>query len=275
MIFADNPSSKPHELSTAIAYIWSLGTILVSVLGFFLSARYAGGAFQILLYNIFSAVLSIGVVSFLYELRLRRTVEAEMMRLVGIEKSLSSHCLASAGDASKINWSRTLEEASTLRVLLAEPGNWVQANWNVIIKGGRERKIHLEFFFPKPDGDWSEHIARFHKLEQVDLAANIKRASDVAEDQWKAADEAGDLSQGSTISVKYVDAFPTCSLIRVDSMLITISFPSTSRLPTENGFALTFSGPADTYPINWYDSELKRLSRDGDPQYVNEVKAKS
>lgn len=264
----------PREVSTARALTIASLISLAAGLGFLIAATLLAGVWQTLMYSISSTVLSIGLISFLYELWLRRTVEAELLRLVGIERSLASHHLLSARDASRIDWNTMLVEASNFRILLAEPGGWVNTNWSSIVEGGRDRPIHVELFFPDPEGERFSHVADFYDVSEVYLAEDIERASRIAEDQWKIASGIGALSPGSKLQVRRINAFPSCSVVRADNKVTITYFSSTSRPSTDSGFALTFGGSSSAYPIKGYDEELDRLSSGNPSYYENEVDGK-
>lgn len=263
MMFGRTTSERPHELSDARATVYRLGALLGSIGGFVTAGQFNSLFWQSIFYNLASAVLSIALISFVYELRLRKTVEAELLRLVGIEKSLAKHQLSAAGRAASVPWDDILNGASRFRVLMAEPGSWVRANWAGMVSGVKERPITIELFFPKPDGKWLPLIAEFHNVSEQELIDSVRRATEIAEQEWKAARKAKELSVGSKLSILYVDAFPTYSVVKADNRIITTTFPSTSRPPADNGFALAYEGAADAYPTSWFNTELERLTDKG------------
>lgn len=273
-MFGRQGSSERREASNNLAYLYSVLLILVAMIGFLVAATLLNGVWRSLVYSFSSTVLPIGLISFLYEFRLRRTVETELLRLVGIERSLSSHHISSATDASRIDWGTILNEASHFRILLAEPGSWLQANWNLIVEGADERSIQVEFFFPNPEGAWFSQVADFYQVTTAYLAEDIERATRIVEDQWNIADEASALSRGSVLQVRYIDGFPSCSVIRADNTVVLTLFSSTSRPTTDSGFAVCFKGPKSAYPINRYEEELNRLSADTPLQFEKEVDAR-
>ncbi len=179
-MFGRNVSDRPHELSNTKATVYSLGAIIGPVLCFIVAGQFGSLFWQSIFYNLASSVLSIALISFVYEFRLRRTVETELLRLVGIEKSLAAHNLVAAGRAASVPWDHILVGASRFRILMAEPGSWVRTNWDTMTSGVTERPLTIELFFPKHDGRRLPLIAQFHNLSQQELKDSIGRATRIA-----------------------------------------------------------------------------------------------
>ena len=262
--------STAQRLTTVSALSVGLLLTLLAIIGLWVGGEIEQERWRGLILSISSALLSIGVVGVMYDLLLRRTVSAELLRLVGIEKSIVSHQLEWVGGAGSLDWAEILGPASKVQVLMANPGSWVQQHIASLMRGARERAIAIELIFPDPDGDWLEKIASFENLSSQELRDSITRALTIVESHWSIASDRNELSPGCEVAVRYVDRFPTYNLVRADEVLALMLFQSTSHPLGDNGFAIRFRGAAARYPIDWYHRHLEELMK-APPQFTNRV----
>lgn len=269
-MFQNDRAHDPEEVTTLRTLLSALALTSLSVLGFFVVEIWLADPWQSVLTAILSVSLSIGLIGLIWELTIRKSVSRELLRLVGIQRSVSKHHLRRLGDASRIDWPSVLEPASRIRVLMGNPRDWVQAHWGSILKGGRDHPLNIELVFPDPEGDCIEQVADFCDLEVHQLRESIDRVKRIVEDEWKQAVEAGRVIMGSHIAVRFGNIFPTYSIVRADASMIVTIFPSTVHPPADNGFYFQFFGQTSDYPINWFDKELRKLA-EHIPAYENDV----
>ncbi len=259
--------SRSGPLAVAI----SLLVVLIAILGFFLGAWLELGWSSSVAYSVSSAVLSIGLISFLYEFRLRQAVEDELLRLVGIQGSLSTNQIVAAGDSGGIDWGSIIDPAAQFHVLLAQPGVWVQSNWSRVVRVGRDRKIAVDLFLPNPDGPCLSALAAYLGLPDQELKLDITRAKSVAEDGWKIAHDNRQLREGSRLKIAFFDNIPAHSVVQADRRCVLFFASATGRQPAETGFSMRFEGPENIYPISWIAEEFGRLEK-GPAEYENTVR---
>lgn len=250
----------PRRLTILSTLVVALLITVVAVLGYWWGGSVNDARYQALVYSISSALLSIGVVGLAYELFLRRSVSEELLRLVGVERSVVQHSLTQIGRAGDLDWPSILEPATSIWILVADPGPWIRQHWQNLVRGGADRPIELELIMPDPSGSWIDGIASSRGLSSAELTTSIRQALRIVEENWKSATERGELHHGSSVSVRLVDRYPTSTVVWAGSALVVVSFRSTHHPTADGGLALVYTGRTPTYPMSSYIAELKELA---------------
>lgn len=260
----------PRRLTFLSTLVVAFIVTAIAVLGYWLGGTVEDTRYQTLIYSISSALLSIGVVGLAYELFLRRSVSEELLRLVGVERSVVQHSLKEIARAGELDWPEILEPASSIWILVSDPGPWIRQHWQHLVRGGTDRPIELELIVPDPSGSWIEGIASSRGLSAAELTTSIRQALRIVEENWKSASDRGELHVGSSVSVRLVDKYPTSTIVWAGSTLVVISFRSTYHPTADSGLALVYAGRTPTYPMSAYIAELKELAA-APAEYANTV----
>jgi hypothetical protein len=217
-----------------------------------------------------STVISIGTITLLYELFMRRTLQREVLNLVGIEKSLSQNMLYRAGQAQEVPWGSLLDHFSECRALLLEPDVWLENQWHLISDSATEGAAKIILMLPNPDGDYIAALARLLQRDPGEYATSIRRASQSAEQRWGEVARSGRLRRGSSIEVRLLDELPTHSVVMADhKFIVVMATPFGKRGPDPSMF-FYFKGSVARYPNSWLAGQLG----DGTPSvptFANEV----
>lgn len=255
----------------------SLGAIVVSaavtLLGFatiYFSQMYSSGNWSVVFNSIGSTIVSLGLLSIIFELIMRRYLQREMLRLVGIERAISSNNLLDAGKSSDLKWKEILQERSQFAVLMMDPEAWVADNWHHIEANGRSKALSLEFFLPDPDGEEVRRISKIISKDEFLVRKSIEQAIKDIEIRWNSARRLGNIKKGSKITIKLLDDCPKYFLCICDSVAVISLYSSVGHAPKEKNFYLVVNGREDTYPYSWFLQQID-MCRTCIVQYENEA----
>lgn len=74
-----------------------------------------------------ATLISIGAIVVIYELIMRRQLQEELLKLVGVERSVWEHKLVSVGKSSTVDWRVFLHSKSDIRLVLLHPSQWIES----------------------------------------------------------------------------------------------------------------------------------------------------
>jgi hypothetical protein len=262
--------SENYELTNTKAVLYSILIFLISIAGFVLGG-FVPSAWQTIVYSISSTLLAIGLISFIYEIAMRRAIGRELLRLVGIERSIASTGLRRTVEASNIDWQAIIGNSHVFEIILIDPTNWVQSHWAKVMAAGKDHRIVVDIFLPNTEGETFPRIATYLGVSPEEFKISVNRAKTVIEESWKMADSTQALQIGSKISIRQFDGFPTYSIIKVDQLTVIILCSCTKRSLAENGFSLIFEGEKNDYPTNWFSLEIDSLKNNASV-YENETR---
>jgi hypothetical protein len=215
-------------------------------------------------------MVSIGALALLYEISLRRSVYREMMKLVGVQRSVINGQLAALGKSRDIAWTKILSDRSLYRVMLADPTSWIEQNFHLMLESGSRRAIEAEVYLPDPTqpyfGDLAVSLGRdpgAFKTSVEDAANNLARL-------WNTESATGRLKGKSKITIRWILSRPLHSLVLADQRTVLLLTGATGRDGAESDFAYVYAGDRDQYPSKWFSEQVDR-QRNANINFVNEV----
>lgn len=217
-------------------------------------------------------LVSIGTIGLIYEIALRRSVYREMMRLVGIQRSLVQGQVIAAGRYSEVRWSAILEDRSNYRALLFDPLSWVEHNFHMILSSGENRLVEAQIFMPDPAADCIDSIASSLDIEVEDFRSSLRQAVALIERQWAGKAKAQELRRGSSIEVRFVSIRPTYSICIADRFSVLTFTGSVGRAGADPDYAIVYAGDKDIFPSRWFHRQLAAQEQ-GNIAYYNEIEA--
>lgn len=220
--------------------------------------------------SVSSVVLSIALVSLVYEWLLRKTVTTQLLALVGIEKSLSAAGLQHLTDERELNWSELLTGGARFHILLIDPTVWVGREWRRVLDEARERAVRVTILLPNPDGSVLEKISERLHFSKEDFTGRLLSSQRTIEETWKQQALSEQTVLGSELKIIYYDNFPCYELIRCNDRRIIILGAAVRGREGQSGMAIVFAGPKASYPSHLFDDEIGSLQEDA-AAYHNRV----
>ncbi len=258
------------ETTNLGAVLVSLVGTLVGFCGVYLSQTYLVGSWSIIVNSISSTVVSLGLLSIIFEVVMRRYMQREILRLVGIERVISANNMLDAGKASDLNWKEILSDRSAFSVLMMDPESWIADNWHHIEANGRSRVLSLEFFVPDPESDEIRNISKIISKDESLVRKSIEQAIRDIENRWSMARRAGNIKRGSSITIKILEEIQKYFICICDSTAVASLYSSVGHFPKEKNFYIVVKGRDDTYPYSWFSNQIETC-RSNVVQYENEA----
>jgi len=238
----------------------NVGLVLIAIGGFASAGNISADWIRDSISAIASAVLTVGLVSLLYEVLLRRSIGREILKLVGVQRSLAANQIASAGYESQIDWPEILAGASRFEILLIDPRSWVEANWAYLMEAARSHPVDVIVMLPNPDSENFSAICQMMRQDQGHLRSSIDSSTDWIEQSWRNAANESSLKSGSKIKVTQFDDIPVHAGVKADRQLVILIYGVCSRQVGEPAFSVTFSGSDNSYPISWFVRQIREQS---------------
>lgn len=239
------------------------GGLVAAVLGagLLVVAAYVKTGVPALLLNNFGAViLSIGLITVIYEARMRSSFTSELLEIVDLRQSLLDAGVKQVCHESDIAWKEVLEPASSFSLILIDAGAWVERDWNHVLSAGRKRPIKVEAFLPDPEGPALQSLSEHLGLDPNDLKSSIERLRQLMEDGWKNAKSSENpLQPNCSIEITYHSQFPSYSLVMANEETIAILHGALGRTAGDESVALRFGQGSADFPAKWFRDQVGRL----------------
>lgn len=217
-----------------------------------------------------TTLIAVGLISLIYEVALRRELQRELLKLVGIQGALQANQIVGAGKNTEIDWKGLLNERSTYRVVILDPEAWISDNFHIILASAHTKPVNVDFIFPDPDGPHISQMAAFVNKDPDLVRRSIIQAMTDIERKWKEARDLSRISPKSRVSVKLVSDLPRYSFFMVDGRVLSIFMPAVDHMPKELNLYFEFSGSMQSYPISWFLDQFQKCQVVG-IRFENEV----
>jgi hypothetical protein len=257
---------QPFQLARTQALAIAAIVTAVSVVGLLLIPNLEAGPLATGLTSVASVLLSLGVITVLYEVFLRGSFTAELLSLVGIARNLHDVGLHEVVKEQDIDWEAVLGGCKRFRVLLLDPAPWVDREWPRVLQSGRDHSILVDVILPSPTGPSLVTLASQLGFDVDDFRQRADTALNVVEEGWK---NAGLVSR-SRLNLHLFEAVPGYGLVLADDKAVVLLSSTAARQPAESMVALRFQADARVFPVAWFHSQLDRMQQTA-PWFSNEV----
>lgn len=234
-------------------------TIIVSLLVLILAARMKPGIPTTTFTNLAGVGLSLGIVSFVYEIFLRGSVMSETLAIVGVEENISRVGLKEVLDASDIDWTAFCNWGTAFSILLANPLNWVERDWIRFVDAASTRAVTITLYLPNPGSPHIQVLADRFGFSSQDFTQQISSAHRFIEAGWSTARDEGRLKRGSGIRVRLFDDLPGYSIAVSETKAIALIPRALGSEPGDHAVALRFEEKPASFPSDWFHGQLRRL----------------
>ncbi|WP_137930158.1 hypothetical protein [Mesorhizobium comanense] len=246
---------------------------IATLLGFalnYISVRYFDPFWLPIGAALASAVISIGIISIVFDLILRRQLQRELLKLVGIESSISANQVIDVGPNADLSWKELLTEKGSYRLMMLDPENWISDNWHIIAQAGKSKIVNIEILIPDPDKDYINQLSLAVARDVELLRKSITQAATDIEAKWNISRKKNELKAGSKVSIKYLDEIPKYMICIIDGTIVVVLNTAVGHIPKEKSFYTIFSGNMQSYPSNWFLEQFDTCLVSG-THFENEV----
>ncbi|TDD20771.1 hypothetical protein E1218_21970 [Kribbella turkmenica] len=264
----DKPFS---DLKTSSRWLAAV-VILLSIIGFFAIAHWAplapgatstdfhfGSNTYQALQQLLGAIISIGLISILYEAFLRRTYGRDLRRYLRLKSSMVASGIQDVVPAEQVEWQNVLSDAADVRIILRDPGAWLPANQPWLLASARKRELRLTIAVPDEAGPNFDLVAESCGQKPDELRSNIQAAVSHLTRRWNS--EVKDLKKGTNFRVVTYRSLPTYDLVVADEVVVVSIGKAQAEGPIGQQLAFVFdtSPGGGSYPAAWLMDQLKPL----------------
>lgn len=204
---------------------------------------------------IISAVLSIGLISLIYEAFLRQTYGEDLARYLRLRASMVASGLRDVLPDGRFDWGTVLKDVSEVRAILRNPVAWLPAHQDELFEAARKRAVQLTIAVPDRDGPLIEEVAKGCGLSKEQLQNAIDTAVKMFTLAWDT--KKANVSAGTTFRIVPYTSIPSYEVvIGGEDVVLLLGGPDSTVAPSER-LAIAFEGgPGARYPTDWLIQQL-------------------
>ncbi len=206
------------------------------------------------LQTILASLLTVGVISLLWEAFLKQVYARDLSRFLKLRASTVRTALQDVMPEDELDWSDLLGRATTVRVLLANPMVWLPQHQRLLLAAARRQAVDVVVGVPDEDGAHFPAVAQACGMDPDRLKAAIATANQSLEQGFDGDTE---VRVGSSFEVRTFDgllAYDT--VVTEDAVILLLGAPRPAG-PQSRRLAVTFARvPDGGYPALWLASQL-------------------
>jgi hypothetical protein len=213
--------------------------------------------------TVFSVLLSIGVVSLIYEVWIRELVSAEMLDMMSVKESVARSGLKDINLRTHVDWRSLYFGSSSYTILPRDVASFATREWSFILEAGRARPIRVRLLLPKSDGTCFDSLEHHLGKQPGSLRNAVDDARESIIRSWRAASKADPgLKSGCNLEVYEYDDFPACGVLVTDDSLALELDASLPREAQDEGVLLVFDPRRQDCHAAWALIQLERVMTD-------------
>jgi hypothetical protein len=262
--------SKRERFVEALEAAYVLGTLYtgLGVAGLLVSAVVAPGILTTALENISGIFLGIGLISFPYEMFLRRKLSGEIIDAVEDQASpiLSAVQLDATLRASGLNgvqqrpmdWDSFYDGTKRIRFVPATPTDqWLESpEWEATIALAKQAPVTVEVYIPKAQGPWISSLSQRLGLTEAETTKRLQDLLLQIRDDWEEANRATpSLVAGCRLKVFHYGGLPTVGLVLCDGRW-ALTMGSLIGAPSGRPITFDIGEGTDSFFADWFENQL-------------------
>lgn len=208
-----------------------------------------------------SVLISLGVVTFVYEYLLRASLTNEILQRVGLQQRLVDTGITQIATESDIQWREYLAESRSFFVLLVDPSPTLTRLWALVLEASRDRAVQVVICLPNRASTGFGSMAERLGLTPDQLSDRIDSARRQIEDGWgNAKDAAPRIVRGSSLQIRYFDSAASYEVVRSDGFAV-LMLPRAIAAAADAGPAVfVLERRSNRFPHTWLDEQVRLAS---------------
>jgi hypothetical protein len=250
------------------AYALGVTFLALGVIGLLLSTILPDGIFTTALENIAAVTFGIGLISFPYEIFLRRKLSDEILAAVAdqarpileavqLDATLRASGLTGVRD-QPIDWDSFFEGTETIRFIPDSPTDaWLNSTeWKAALEAGKRGGIKIEVFIPKPAGAGIPALAKRLDLSEAEVGTRLEELQLKLSEGWENAKRTTPpLASGCRLRVSHYEGFPSVGLVYCDHRWV-IQMNSIVGAPNSRPIIFEIGEGTDSFLSDWLTTQL-------------------
>ncbi len=251
------------------AYALGVTFLALGVIGLLLSAILPAGILTTALENIAAVTFGIGLISFPYEIFLRRKLSDEILSAVAdqarpileavqLDATLRASGLTGVRD-HPVDWDGFFAGTKTIRFVPDSPTDaWLNSTeWKAALEAGKRGPTEIEVFIPKPAGAGIPALAKRLELTEAETGKRLEELQLKISEAWDNAQRTTpSLSSGCRLRVSHYEGFPSVGLVYCDHRWV-IQMSSIVGAPNSvRPIVFEVGEGTDPFLSNWLTTQL-------------------
>lgn len=208
------------------------------------------------LQTLLTTMLSIGLISVLFDVLLREKYGEGLRRFLNIKTALVRSGVIDVGSADGFAWGE-LADATSIKVLSRDPSPWLMPHFGILIKAAERRETTILIALPDPDGARLPEIAASVGLDAQQLKSNINVSVDALRNQWKARQSS--IKKGSTVRVVAYGQLPLAEIVATDRAVTCFLSKAVGHQVGISPVYLTFDDVESDFPMTYLCEPLAAI----------------
>jgi hypothetical protein len=204
-----------------------------------------------------AALLSIGLLSLIFELFLRESFAESLRRFLRLNTALTKSGLVEIS-SSVTDLNARLVAARKILVIARNPHEWVLAHYSSVLTAASQRPVETVVVFPDPDSAHFAAVAESLDYSEQELRSNFDLAMSAIRQRWGTT---GRLREGSTIAVKTA-AMPLYDVSCADNFAAFSLDASVEH--NQGGEQLVFTFDGHGPPVEWLTTQFEAATNAGE-----------
>ena len=202
-----------------------------------------------LVQTILSTLLSIGVVSLLFEFLLRKDWATDLLHFLNLRVAVAQSGLEHIGNEGTVDWAEVLPGAVRVEALIRDPGKWYATNLQHLLTASQRRPATIVIGLPDPDGPNFGQVAASVGLTDIQLRGSIDLAGQLLEGQW--ATNEPNISVGSVFRIVMYTEIPMYEVVSVDNTTYCLLSKPVGHVIGDYALVVKFFQDGPQYPTTW------------------------
>jgi hypothetical protein len=227
-----------------------------------------GNVVGTLLASIGAILVTVALLSVVYDAYLKDVLIGEVYDALGIQQSLRAIDLREIAEKDQIDLASVLEDAIEIKVLPLDPVSWLLQDWpRVVAAAGGSTKADVTVYLPSQDAPYIDVLASRLEADVLDLTKQIVQLPDQLADSW---DQKQIGASGASLQVILYSAVPAIGILATQRRILLEIPPSLKYATADRGsLALVFGNTGWSGLVE--DFAFEQLKDERIPAYSRSV----
>lgn len=221
------------------------------------SFHFSAGWYQAI-QALITAVLSVGLLSLLFETFLRESHGRDLSRYLKLRTAMVASGIDQVVPEGEFQWQPLLADATEVRALLRDPSTWLPAQQQVVFQLARKHAVSFTVAIPDEDGPNVEAVAKSLGYEKDSFKAQLVASRRLLETTW--ANSQSGLKAGTSFRVVSYSFLPTYEVVTANKKVAVMLGAAQADAAVGERLIMAFDSPSHaSYPGDWLMAQVRNL----------------
>jgi hypothetical protein len=217
-----------------------------------------GGTAGVVLATIGGAILTVALLSFLYDPFLKDVLAREIFERLEIRESVGRAGLQSIEMTRDLRLGELIAGSRSIRVLPYDPLEWAGAQYGSLLTLARDTPVNVEVYLPAADDPFTEILSDRLRVGEPEVRARLNALALELGQAWDAEAR----HEGATLRVWRYTGLCATGLLECDSRVVIEVGPSL-RYPLADRTTISLVFTHDSPPADWLKRQFMFPEQEG------------